>query len=176
LKGNTRSIFQFIIKSLNATVLHYKEQYYENDYYRYKKLVDVQNNEQLDEKQKSRGVNDQLLTFFNSPFKEDRRFTIFHLAQMTRDRVEQSKDLVNYLFFDKIFNMLLKTTDEKNMLKAFEILCNLIQSTSHRKRLANQGYFKTVYETMRIGQIDEKTLERLSWMTTLICFHPDMID
>ena len=62
------------------------------------------------------------------------------------------------------------------MLKAFEILCNLIQSTSHRKRLANQGYFKTVYETMRIGQIDEKTLERLSWMTTLICFHPDMID
>lgn len=121
-------------------------------------------------------MNDQLLTFFNSPFKEDRKFTIFHLAQMTRDRVEQSKDLVNHLFFDKIFNMLLKTTDEKNMLKAFEILCNLIQSPSHRKRLANQGYFKTVYETMRIGQIDEKTLERVSWMTTLICFHPDMID
>ena len=41
LKGNTRSIFQFVVKSLNATVLHYKEQYYENDYYRYKKLVDV---------------------------------------------------------------------------------------------------------------------------------------
>jgi len=95
---------------------------------------------------------------------------------MTRDRIEQSKDLVNHLFFDKIFNMLLKTNDEKNMLKAFEILCNLIQSTNFRRKLANNGYFKIVYETMKIGIIDEKTLERLSWMTTLICFHPDMID
>ena len=41
LKGNTRNIFKFVVKSLNATVIQYKEQYYENDYYRYKKLLDV---------------------------------------------------------------------------------------------------------------------------------------
>lgn len=29
---------------------------------------------------------------------------------------------------------------------------------------------------MRIGSVDDKTLEKLSWMTTLICFHPDMIN
>lgn len=95
---------------------------------------------------------------------------------MTRDRIEQSKDLVNNLFFDKIFNMLLKTSDEKNMMKAFEILCNLIQNTAFRKKLAAQGYFKIVYESMRIGTVDEKTLEKLSWMTTLICFNYDLID
>ena len=62
------------------------------------------------------------------------------------------------------------------MLKAFEILCNLIQSTQHRKKLAKENYFRRVYSEMPLSQIDEKTLERLSWMTTLICFQPDMIE
>lgn len=130
----------------------------------------------MDEKQKNRALLDQLNQFFASPFKDDRRFTIFHLAQLTRDRIDQSKELINALFFDKIFRLLLNTNDERNKLKAFEILCNLIHSPNHRKRLAQQGYFKQVYDTMKIGSVDEKTLEKLSWMTTLICFHPDMID
>lgn len=138
--------------------------------------MDIQSTDQLAEKKKSSAVNDQLSQFFNSPFRDDRRFVIFYLAQMTRDRVEQSKDLINHLFFDKIFNLLLKTSDEKNMLKAFEILCNLIQSTQHRKKLAKENYFRRVYSEMPLSQIDEKTLERLSWMTTLICFQPDMIE
>jgi hypothetical protein len=41
LKQNTRQQFCFIAKALNATVLHYKVMYYENDYYRFKKLLDV---------------------------------------------------------------------------------------------------------------------------------------
>jgi hypothetical protein len=44
--------------------------------------------------------------------------------------------------------MLLKTSDERNKLKAFEILCNLIQSATHRKKLAKDGYFKLVYDAM----------------------------
>jgi len=44
--------------------------------------------------------------------------------------------------------MILKNTDEKNKLKAFEILCNLIQSQTHRKKLAREGYFKEVYESI----------------------------
>jgi|LauGreDrversion4_2_1035121.scaffolds.fasta_scaffold321451_1 hypothetical protein len=102
----------------------------------------------MDEKGKQKAQLEQLNNFFNSPFKEDRRFTIYHLAQMTRDRLESSNKLVNALFFDKIFKMLLTTQDEKNKLKAFEILCNLIQSPTHRKRLAKEGYFRQVYETM----------------------------
>jgi hypothetical protein len=130
----------------------------------------------MSEKEKNKAQLEQLSTFFASPFKEDRRFTIFHLAQLTRDRLDQSKEMVNALFFDKIFRMLLTTTDERNKLKAFEILCNLIHSPNHRKRLAKQGYFAQVYENLKIGTVDDKTLEKLSWMTTLICFHPDMIE
>ena len=180
LKANTRSQLVYIAKALNSTVIYYKQFYYENDYYRFKKLLDVQNaadgEQPMDDKAKQKAQLEQLNNFFNSPFKEDRRFTIYHLAQMTRDRLESSNKLVNALFFDKIFKMLLTTQDEKNKLKAFEILCNLIQSPTHRKRLAKEGYFRQVYETMQIGKIDDRTLEKLSWMTTLICFHPDMIE
>ena len=42
LKANTRASMLFLMKALQATVLHYKELYYENDYYRYKKLFELQ--------------------------------------------------------------------------------------------------------------------------------------
>lgn len=130
----------------------------------------------MDDKAKQKAQLDQLNLFFGSPFKDDKRFVIYHMAQITRDRLESSSKLVNALFFNKIFDLLLKTSDEKNKLKSFEILCNLIQSPVHRKRLAKESYFEQVYATMQIGRVDDKTLEKLSWMTTLICFHPDMID
>jgi hypothetical protein len=41
LKANTRASLLFIVKALQATVLHYKEIYFENDYYRYKKLLEL---------------------------------------------------------------------------------------------------------------------------------------
>lgn len=63
----------------------------------------------MDEKGKQRAQLDQLLNFFSSPFKDDRRFTIYHLAQITRDRLESSNKLVQNLFFDRIFKMLLTT-------------------------------------------------------------------
>ena len=31
----------FIMRTLQSTVVHYRELYYENDYYRYKKLLDL---------------------------------------------------------------------------------------------------------------------------------------
>jgi hypothetical protein len=41
LKANTRSQLVYIAKALNSTVIYYKQFYYENDYYRFKKLLDV---------------------------------------------------------------------------------------------------------------------------------------
>ena len=38
---NTRQVAYNICKALNKTVLYYKSIYYENDYYRHKKLFDV---------------------------------------------------------------------------------------------------------------------------------------
>ena len=72
--------------------------------------------------------------------------------------------------------MLLKTTDELNRLMSFDILCNLVNSDVHRKRLATQGYFKQVYQNMKVGEIDEKTLTKMSWLTALICYHHDMLE
>lgn len=47
--------------------------------------------------------------------------------------------------------------------------------------MANDDYFKKVYDTFTNstangGKIEPRTLEKISWMTTLICFYPDMID
>ena len=42
LKQNTRQQLFYLCKALNQTVIHYKQLYYENDYYRFKKLLDVQ--------------------------------------------------------------------------------------------------------------------------------------
>jgi hypothetical protein len=70
---------------------------------------------------------------------------------------------------------MLSTHDEKIRLKSFEIMCNMIHVSKWRNKLAEQNYFKRVYEDMEISKTDEKTLEKLSWMTTLVCFHPDMI-
>jgi hypothetical protein len=84
LKANTRQQFLFIAKALNATVLYYKTLYFENDYYRFKKLLDVQQasegEPQMDDKTKQKAQLDQLNLFFASPFKDDRRFVIYHLA------------------------------------------------------------------------------------------------
>ena len=71
---------------------------------------------------------DQLNSFFESPFKDDKRYTISFLAQMTRDKLDEATTIVNEIFFDKIFDLLLETEDERNKLKSFEILCNLIHS------------------------------------------------
>lgn len=47
---------------------------------------------------------------------------------MTRDRLDECDHIVNDLFYDKIFNLLLETDDERNKIKSFDILCNLIHS------------------------------------------------
>ena len=95
---------------------------------------------------------------------------------MTRDRIESCVDTIKNLFFDKIFNLMLHTSDEKLRLKSFEIMSNLIHVREWRKKLAEQGYFKDVYTKMEINKIDSKVVEKLSWMTTLVCFHQDMIE
>ena len=61
---------------------------------------------------------------------------------MTRDRVEKSKEMINLLFFDKIFKLILTSSDETNVLLSLDIVCNLMLSDEFRKRLASQGYIR----------------------------------
>jgi hypothetical protein len=52
----------------------------------------------------------------------------------------------------------------------------MIHQEKWRKKLSEEGYFFKTYKSLELDKVEEKTLEKLSWMTTLICFHPDMIN
>ena len=43
LKANSRNQVCFLVRALNETVLHYKTLYFENDFYRLKRLLDMEN-------------------------------------------------------------------------------------------------------------------------------------
>ena len=73
-------------------------------------------------------VQELLNNLFHSPFKEDRRFMIKYLAIETRDRLSESKHLIDSLFFDKIFKLMLTSSDEQNTLQAYDIICNLMMN------------------------------------------------
>ena len=63
-----------------------------------------------------------------------------------------------------------------NILNALDIVCNLTNNEEYRHRLATGGYYEKIYANMEITEIDEKRVEKLSHMTTLICYHTDMLD
>ena len=67
---------------------------------------------------------------------------IRYLAVETRDRLDDSRHLVDSLFFDKIFKLLLTTHDESNSLQAYEIVCNLIDDDQYRAKLRDQNYVR----------------------------------
>lgn len=60
-------------------------------------------------------------------------------------------------------------------MKSLETLSNLVHSEEHRQKLANDEYLKRVFDTFT-PRTDNRTLEKISQMITLICFYPDMID
>jgi hypothetical protein len=75
----------------------------------------------------------------------------------------ESRPIVDNLFFDKIFELLLMTDDERNKLKSIEILANLVHSEEHRLKLANEDYLKRVYSTFSTpSKADNRTLEKIS--------------
>ena len=134
LKLNARNQVCFLVRALNETVLHYKTLYFENDFYRLKRLLDMENIEKT-QSAKNKTVQELLNNLFHSPFKEDRRFMIRYLAVETRDRLDQSRHLVDSLFFDKIFKLMMTSSDEKNTLQAYDIVRNLLNDNDYRARI-----------------------------------------
>ena len=139
------------------------------------------NNEQVSKFYQSKLFIAQLKKFFDSPFKDDKRFAVHYMAQLTRDKINESEKAVNVLFYDSIYDVLMDSKDEVNRHKAFEIMCNMVQSDTQRKKLAEHKYFKRVFEKMN-GMVDSmensdlRLLEKLSWLVTLISFHKDMFE
>ena len=87
MRANFRQRLSYLVRALNETVCHYKILYYENDFYRLKRLLDMAKIEKT-EAAKMKTVLELLNNLFHSPFKDDRRFTIKYLAIETRDRLK----------------------------------------------------------------------------------------
>lgn len=45
---------------------------------------------------------------FDSPFKQDQKFALGYVAQMSRDKMEERDDVISSVFYDRIFNILLR--------------------------------------------------------------------
>ena len=56
---------------------------------------------------KRRHFTKQLEKFINSPFPEDRRFVINFISHNCRDEMKNFEDIINLLFYDKIYNLIL---------------------------------------------------------------------
>ena len=80
LKANTRQQLRYLVQVLQDTVVHYKALYFENDFYRHKRLLDLSNVGGDSPRARAKMAQEVLNNFFSSPFKDDRRFTIRHLA------------------------------------------------------------------------------------------------
>lgn len=125
---------------------------------------------------KGKKFTNQLTKFFDSPFADDKRFAVQYVANLTRDKMSESEEVVKQLFYDKIFPLLIQSKDQDNRLMAFEVICNIIQSDTQRHKLADGQYFARVFEKMHaIADSNEitdiKILDRLSWLVTMISFH-----
>lgn len=233
LNKNTVEKMYIISQVVKKTYNHYKQQYFENDYYRTMKLVEIltgteqkQSNvislaqvvqmakrEKMlkgkaeKEQQKAADQEDpslkeatgcegshygsksfknkrfinQLAKFFDSPFKDDKKFTVKYIATLTRERINDCEEVCNSLFYDKIFSILLSSKDEVLRHFSFEILTNMVASDQQRHKLANKNYFADVFEKLtkmadNKQNQDYRIIEKLSWLVTLISFHQDMFD
>ena len=99
-----------------------------------------QNQEQI---YKGKKYIQQFEKFYDSSFADDKRFVVHYFAQLTRDKIHYCKDLVDRLFYERIFD-LINTSSKKefgNKLKAFDIICNLVTSDVHRSRLVDEAFF-----------------------------------
>jgi hypothetical protein len=90
----------------------------------------------------------QLKQFYDSPFRGDRLFAIDYVVQLSRDNLLANEEIIEYVFFDEMFNMMINIENEEdiNVDRAYAVFCNLIESRKQRDRITKQGYLKLVYD------------------------------
>ena len=59
--------------------------------------------------------------------------------------MSDAKIVIDNLFFDRMFKLMLSTSDENNVLNALDIVCNLTNTEEYRQKLATGGYYKQIY-------------------------------
>ena len=107
LKQNTKAVIRFMVMALNDTVKEYQKQYFHNDLYRLQSLKKAMKAEsKTPSNRKSKALLDGLKRFYESPFKDDKCFMLKYVMQRTRDSIDESEELVNSLFFERIFRLI----------------------------------------------------------------------
>lgn len=93
------------------------------------------------------------MKLFDSPFKDDKKFVTSYVAQLSRDFIQSCDELLVQLFYDRIFKLIVmesasesKAIDDINRKNAFNILINMMQSKTHRMKLAKTGCLKSVFD------------------------------
>ena len=114
--------------------MHYKTSYFENDHYRMQRLHTMNRIEKT-QSAKQNTTKELMNNLFHSAFKNDCRFMIRYMAVETRDRLDESRHLVDHLFFDKIFRQITSGQSDGNVLQAYQIVCNLLMDDKYRAKL-----------------------------------------
>lgn len=82
-----------------------------------------------EEQSNLRNYQEQIYTFFNSPFRNDKIFALKYLNSLSRDlKDDQAEDTINRVFFDKFFNIILTSDDNLLVDIAFDTVMNLVDS------------------------------------------------
>jgi hypothetical protein len=67
---------------------------------------EVSNNESVHQK-KLQNYNMQIISFFESPFHEDKKFVVHYIAELSKDLKGENDEIVASLFYDRIFNIII---------------------------------------------------------------------
>ena len=57
----------------------------------------------------------------------------------------------------------------------YDIVCNLLKDDKYRAKLRDKGYIREIFASIDLATIDERRLEKVAHMVTLIAFHSDML-
>ena len=91
------------------------------------------------------------------------------MSILTRDDLPVAEEAVNKLFYDNIFSLMLSSKDEMNRHRAFEIMTNMLDSSSHRRTLVKEECFSRLFEKTyplvdSKDTADLRIVEKLSWL------------
>ena len=176
LLNNSRGILLYVVRALKYTVQHYKFQYFEDDYYRIKRVIEL---EALckTEAQKKKSVSETFNNFLFSPFKDDRLFALKSLVLFSRDEIDDKWKLIESLFFDKIFKMyIMDRIDTVQNHVALELMFNMLAYEPFRLRLTKEHYIVSLFDTVSLLTIKTKRLEKICKIILSLCEHKDVVD
>ncbi len=87
LHENSQERLYYMATAINNTVRYFKKLYFTDDNARKRKLKELEEDPKVSLEERVKNKLDQLKKFFDSPFKDDRKFAITYISTYTRDKL-----------------------------------------------------------------------------------------